>query len=448
MNHQLLDRMPPSDLDAELSVIGSILISPALLDELSGRLHSHDFYGDANQRLWRHILAMRKSGEPVDSTTLVSRLKTLGDFEVIGGGAYLGRCISSVPHAAHASYYANIVREKSVLRSLITTGTDMLRRAFAEDGDAVQQLASAERSLIELRMNRDPLSGARHIAEIAAEAVHRIRADAATLACPGVMTGLADLDEIQGAIHGGELFVLAARPGRGKTSFAIQWAQHVAKRRGNVLFVSLEMSGLELVKRALCGAAGISSTRVRSGQASLAEIDLLADALPVFDVPVHVVANRRMSIGHITAAARRLQTSGGLAMVVVDYIGRVQPDNIRCPRHEQVTQIVCDLKTLARELDVPVLALCQLKREDDATPTLSSLRESGDIEAEADYVGFLHTEVAKATKSKSGVTVPPNTAMDGEQIQFIVAKGRFSGTGRVSLRWYKAETRFESNRAF
>jgi replicative DNA helicase len=442
----ILDRQPPFDLDAERGVLGSILLLPDACDDVALVLRPDDFFDDAHRRLFQHMVEMHDAGQKIDVTLLVDRLKSSGDFETIGGAAYLYKVGQAVPNAAHARFYARIVREKSTLRSLIQASTEILRDAYEEQREAKHLLSEAEQRIFAILENRGTASVPR-IQDVLHQAMDRLDARMrGEHMAGGVETGFRKLDELTGGLHNSELSVVAARPSMGKTALAMNIAEYVARKLGEpTLLVSLEMSGLELADRLLCSAAGVNGHRLRNGTISQAERQrLVRMAAEISQKPLYVDDSPSRTVSEIAAAARRIRRrEQRLGLVIIDYLQLIEPDNPSDSRQEQVARITRRLKGLAREANVPVLVLAQLNRQaedsKDHRPRLSHLRESGAIEQDADVVMFVHREEYYRHGS------------DKEQFeglaQIIIAKQRNGPTGEVELVWEKEHTRFRNKAA-
>ena len=440
---ELLDRQLPYDLDAEMGVLGSILLMPDACDEVALVVRSDDFFDEANRRLFAHMQGMHDAGGKIDVTLLVDRLKSSGEFEMVGGAAYLYKISQSVPNAAHARYYAAIVREKSTLRSLIQASTEILRNAYEEQRDAKLLLSEAEQKIFSILDSRGSSSLA-VIRDILHEAMDRLdarmRGEQTTDA---VDSGFTDLDALTGGLHNSELIILAARPSMGKTAFAMNIAEHVAMQiRRPTLFVSLEMSAIELADRMLCSVARVDGHRLRNGTlGNNDKLRLVEKASEISQAPLYVDDSPSRTVSEIAAAARRIKRQqNDLGLIVIDYLQLIEPDNNNDSRQEQVAKIARRLKGLAREAKVPVLCLAQLNRqaEDsrDHRPRLSHLRESGAIEQDADVVMFVHREEyylrGEEQKEHEGLA------------EIIISKQRNGPVGDVELRWEKKYTRFQS----
>lgn len=438
----ILDRAPPCDVSAEVAVLGSILIKPDVCDDLVMILKADDFYDDANRKLYEHITEMIDAGQKIDPTLLVNRLKSADDYEAAGGTAYLAKLANSVPNAAHAVYYAEIVRSKATLRKLIEASTSILRDAYDETQDPKDLLSQAEQRVFQIQDARTGQS-AESINDLLKQAMERIDARMkGTHAVGGVDTHFTDYDAMCGGLHNGELVILAARPSMGKTAFALNVAENVSfLSRAPVLFVSLEMSGIELADRLLCSVARVNGHQLRNGTISQDDRKRLVEkAIEVSNAPLFVDDSPSRTVSEISAVARRIkQREKNLGLIVIDYLQLIEPDNPRDPRQEQVAKIARRLKGMAREQKVPVLCLAQLNRQaeegKDHRPRMSHLRESGAIEQDADVVMFVHREEYYHRGDEA--------SQYAGQAEIIIAKQRNGPVGDVELTWEKQFTRFQ-----
>lgn len=443
LSSEILDRLPPQNLDAEKGVLGSLLLDPQMCDEIALMLRPEDFYADANQRLYRNLLAMHEQGKRIDITLLVERLKQEGEYEAIGGAAYLAEVAQSVPYAANAAYYAEIVRNKATVRELIHAGTEILRDAWDPTYDPRELVSHAEEKIFAVH-DRRSTDRVTHIENLLIEAFDRIDARLAKGEGDATPTHFRDLDQLTGGLHPGEFVVLAARPSMGKTALATNIAENVAIiSRVPVLFVSLEMARLELAQRLLCSQGSIDGSKFRSGFISADEREKLMEASgKLSQSPLFIDDTPTRTVTEIAACARRLKRKENLGLIVIDYLQLVQPDDPRDPRQEQVAKMARRLKGLARELNVPVICLAQLNRQVEASgreehrPRLSHLRESGAIEQDADVVMFVHREEYYHTKEKA-----EELGIVGQGL-LILAKQRNGPTGDIKLQWNANYTRF------
>ncbi len=443
---EILQRQPPFDLEAEMGVLGSILLLPEVCDEIATVLRVDDFYDDANRTLFGHLREMHDEGKKIDVTLLVSRLRKAEDYEAIGGAAYLGRLSTAVPNAAHAVYYAQIVAEKATCRKLIQSATEILRDAYDQTQEPRELVAQAEQRVFAIMDGRSSQSVS-SISDILHQAMDRIDARMCSDHTEGtVETGYLDFDAMTGGMHQGELIILAARPSMGKTAFAMNIAENISMNKlGAVLFISLEMSGIELADRMLCSVARVNGHKLRNGDITQEERGrLLEKANEISQAPLFVDDSPSRTVSEIAAGARRIIRQGQpLGLVVIDYLQLIEPDNPRDPRQEQVAKIARRLKGMARELKVPVLCLSQLNRQaedsKDHRPKLSHLRESGAIEQDADVVMFVHREEyyqrGEEREQYAG------------QAEIIIAKQRNGPIGEVELLWEKNYTRFQNKAA-
>lgn len=426
---ELIDRQMPFDLQAEIGVLGSIVLMSDVLNDLVTIIRPEDFYDDAHRKLFTHMCALHESGKKFDDTLLVNRLRTAGDYEAIGGGAYLSKIVNAVPHGAHAIYYAEIVREKAAFRSLIYAATETLRDAYEEAKPAAEISAGLVDRLVTGAQHAETVRP-RLIEEVCQQVVNEFRARIGRPEPPAISSGLEAASRAGFLISVGELLVLAARPGGGKTAFLSQVALHNAKQGQTVLFVSLEMKAESVVKRQLFAAAGINGHSVRKCGADRTTVDDLERAIANFaGLPLIVWDPGRIDVGAIRSMACRVKRDHGLRLLIIDYTSWVVPDDPREQRREQVGQIVKGLRSIGQQLEVPVLLAHQLSRDSEKEkPRLSHLRESGTVEEDADVVCFLDpVEVVAGSP---------------QLINLIVAKNRHGAKGETRLRWFPETTQF------
>lgn len=440
---EILDRLPPQNLEAEKGVLGSLLLVPEVCDDVALLLRAEDFYSHANQIIYSHLLALHNDGRHGDITLLVDRLTKEGDLESIGGIDYLGQVAQSVPTAANAVYYAEIVRDKATLRALIHASTDILREAYDQSLEARELLSRAEEKVFAI-LEQKGTADVAPLEDVLHQAMDRI--DARLMkggGIGGMSTGFADLDGMTGGLHENELVIIAARPSMGKTAFAANIAEHVSiKDNVATLFVSLEMSRLELAERMLCSHGRINGHKLRNGFISPVDRKKLVEASArMSQAPLFIDDSPSRTMTEIAATARRLKRRSNLALIVIDYLQLIEPDNPKDPRQEQVAKIARRLKGLARELKVPVVCLAQLNRQAEVSrdnrPRLSHLRESGAIEQDADVVMFVHRDEYYQTNEEDRARV-------AGQADIILAKQRNGPVGEVKLSWLQDYTRFEN----
>lgn len=442
---EILGREQPFNLDAERGVLASIMLSPEICDEVIPLLKVEDFYDPAHARLYFHLTEMQSSGMQVDLMLLNERLATHGDRELVGGPAGLVQIFNSQVTPSYFRHYAQIVRQKSTVRALISACSDLMLRAYEPQEDSGKLLDEAEQRVFAIRESRHS-SKLISLDKSLDEAIQRLELRLEGRDLEGnVDCGFKDLDALLGGFHASELIIIAARPSMGKTAFALNIAENVIlKSQRPVLFISLEMAAIELTERLLCSVARVNSHRLRNG--SLSKDDrqkLVRIAGEINQAKLFIDDTPSQTISEIAAAARRIKRQQkDLALIVVDYLQLIEPDNNSDPRQEQVARIARRMKGLAKELKVPVVCLAQLNRqaEDsrDHRPRLSHLRESGAIEQDADVVMFVHRKDYYRGGEDGAVSEE-----DQSKAQIIVAKQRNGPVGDVDVAWRRDFTRFE-----
>jgi replicative DNA helicase len=432
-------RLPPQNLDAERGVLGSILLLNEAIDEIGESLKAEHFYSDAHQKIYAAIHQLYEDGiRGIDAITLAEELIRRSDFESIGGAAYLTEILEAVPHAAHVRYYATIVREKWMLRTLISNCTEILAESYSLTDNVEELLQSAEKRIFSI-MEQQTNTGNIAIGDILIETFNRIdERMLQTGDVTGITTGFTDLDRQTTGFQATELIILAARPSMGKTAFVCNVAEAVARKSGKgVLLFSLEQSNLELAERFLAITAKINGHDLRAGRLSEAQRDLLYQASDDLSrLPLFIDDKPGRTMTQVSAIARRQHRKAPLGVIIIDYLQLIEPDEKNLPREQQIAQISRRLKFLAKELRVPVIALAQLNRgvelREDKRPRLADLRESGSIEQDADMVMFLHRPDAYDPEDRPG------------EAEIIVAKHRSGPTGIIRLTWRKEYMRFEN----
>jgi replicative DNA helicase len=434
----LTDRLPPQNLEAERGVLGGVLLDNDVLHEVVGLLRVEDFYRDSHQVLYRAIRDLYDRGHAVDSITLSEELTKRGEFAKAGGAEGLAEVLGSVPHAANAKFYAEIVRQKAIVRELIEAANEVLREGYANTHSAADLLEMAEQRVFQIA--EDGVTGETvELSDVMTQAMDRIVARSEHRhAVTGVGTGFYELDDMTCGFQAGQLIILAARPSMGKTALALNVCEHVAIDQGRaVLFVSLEMGALELAERLLCARAKVDGHKLRTGNLGQREMVVLGEGYnELSHAPMFIDDTPTRNMLQITANARRLKLRRELGLVVVDYIQLVDAEESRDSRQEQIAKISRRLKALARDLKVPVIALSQLNRavetREDRRPRMADLRESGAIEQDADMVLLLHRPEYYDPNDQPGIA------------ELIVAKNRSGATGTIKLTFLKNLTRFEN----
>jgi len=433
------EKIPPQNLQAEQSVLGSMLIDKNAIVRVIELLDPESFYRDAHRFIYEVILKLFDKGEPVDSITVTECLRNDGKLDAVGGSVYIADLINSVPTSANVEHYARIVEEKSVLRRLISAGTSIVRDAFEEPEDVNAVLDTAEKSIfnIALKRFREGFYKVDSVLKKVLEKIDKLYSKKETLT--GITSGFADLDNLTAGFQNADLIIIAARPAVGKTALALNIAQNVAIRHKiPVAVFSLEMSKEQLAQRMLCSEAEIDGLRLKTASLPDAGWKKLTRALgKLSESPIYIDDSAAITATEIRAKARRLKVEHGLGLVIIDYMqlmsGRYRVEN----RVQEISEIARSLKTLARELDIPVVAISQLSRaveqRTDRIPRLSDLRESGEIEQTADVVIFIHREDYYNPASEKA-----NIA------EVIIAKQRNGPVGTIELVFRKEIAKFSS----
>jgi replicative DNA helicase len=438
-----LDRLPPQSIEAEQSVLGALLIDKDAVIEVAEFLRADDFYRGHHGTIYAAVLDLYERREPVDLVTVSEVLERTGHLDAVGGSAYLTSLINLTPTAVNAVHYGRIVERKAVLRNLIAAAGRIAGIGYEETADVSAAVDRAEQELFAVSQKRieagfSPLKALLHSAYDRLDYLHQHKGEIS-----GVKTGFKDLDTLTTGLQRSDLIVLAARPSIGKTSLALNIAEHAAVREGKTVGIfSLEMSKEQLVLRLLSSVANIDSQRLRTGFLEEMDFTRLAPAMNnLAEAPIYIDDTPNISTMELRTKARRLQAEAGLDMLVVDYLQLMQStiQSRDANRVQEVSEITRGLKSLARELQVPVVALSQLSRQaemrESKEPRLSDLRESGSIEQDADLVIFLWREKERGTEEVDA---------DGEVVKLRLAKHRNGPTGELALWFKKRQTRFVS----
>ncbi|MDP3764497.1 MAG: replicative DNA helicase [bacterium] len=432
INPVSIDKLPPQSIEAEESVLGALLMDKNAIIRVADFLHSEDFYKRQHQLIYSAVLFLYEKSEPVDVLSLSNRLKEASQLESIGGTSYLTGLINSVPTASNVLHYAKIVRHKKILRDLLSASQDIAQLGWQENQDIELVLDEAERrifSIAEKSLKQDFVS-IKSALEDAFERIDKLHKGDGALR--GVPTGFSDLDHYLAGLQKSDLIVLAARPSLGKTSLALNIAGHVAiKEKIPVGIFSLEMSKEQLVDRMLASEAGVDLWKLRTGRLSMdgedSDFSRIQEAMGVLaEAPIFIDDAASSNIIQMRTMARRLQAEHGLGLIIVDYLQLMEGRNNNEGRTQEISEISRSLKNLARELNVPVLAISQLSRAVESRspqiPRLSDLRESGSIEQDADVVLFIYREDREK----------PNTEKKNVA-EIHIAKHRNGPTGKIEL---------------
>ncbi|OES46309.1 replicative DNA helicase [Domibacillus iocasae] len=438
MSDVLTDRVPPQNIEAEQAVLGAIFLEPSALTVASEILIPEDFYRNAHQQIYLTMLKLGDHGKAVDVVTVTEDLAAQKLIEDVGGISYLSELASAVPTAANIEYYARIVEEKSLLRRLIRTATTIASDGYEREDEVEGLLSEAEKSIMEVAQRKN--AGAFHnIKDVLVrtydniELLHNRKGDVT-----GIPTGFAELDRMTAGFQRNDLIIVAARPSVGKTAFALNIAQNVATNTDETVAIfSLEMGAEQLVMRMLCAEGNINAQSLRTGALTDEDWRKLTMAMgSLSNSGIYIDDTPGVRIGEIRSKCRRLKQEQGLGMILIDYLQLIQGNGRSGEnRQQEVSEISRSLKALARELEVPVIALSQLSRgveqRQDKRPMMSDIRESGSIEQDADIVAFLYRDdyYDKESENKN-------------MIEIIIAKQRNGPTGTVELAFVKEYNKF------
>ena len=433
-----LGKVPPHDLEAEQAIIGSMLTDRDAVISAIEILKEEDFYREDNKAIYTAILNLYNRAEPIDIITVKSELESMGKFEQVGGLEYLAELPEKVPTTANAMKYIKIVEEKSTLRRLIKTANEIIELGYSPTEDVEDIMEGAEKKIFNIMQEKNQ-KGYAPIKDVLVESFTKLeelynRKQHIT----GVPSGFTELDYRTAGFHGSELILIAARPAMGKTAFALNIATNAAvKANVPVAVFSLEMSKEQLVNRILCSESMVDSNKVRTGKLEEDDWTKLAGAIgPLSEAEIFIDDTPGINITEIRAKCRKLKLEKNIGMVVIDYLQLIQGSNKRGgSREQEISEISRSLKILAKELDVPVIALSQLSRaaeqRPDHRPMLSDLRESGAIEQDADIVMFLYRDDYYNPDSE-----------DKDIAEVIIAKQRNGPIGTIELVWLPRYTQF------
>lgn len=433
-NHEL--RLPPQDLVAERSVLGCIMLQDSCLDDVADFLQVQHFYADVHGIIFAAMLKLHEDSTKIDSVTLANALDQASQLDDVGGVPYLLEVLDTVPYSAHVKYYAEIVRDKWIQRSLTQQCDDTLRDCYESSDDTPQILDRAEQRLFGILESQEG-DQKTAIKDLLIPTLQRI---SARMEKRGVISGLPsgfnDLDRLTNGFQESELIILAARPSMGKTALVCNIAEWSASVSGTTtLIFSLEQSKLELVERFMCIRSRVDGHKLRKGEIDETERHAILQATEELErLPLHIDDKSQRTVTQISAICRRHKRRNNLGLVIIDYLQLIEPEDKRANREQQIAQITRRLKGIAKDCSVPLIALSQLNRgvelREDKRPRLSDLRESGAIEQDADIVMFLHRPEHYVPDDRPGLA------------EIIVAKHRSGPTGVVNLQWRKESMRF------
>jgi replicative DNA helicase len=429
----------PSSVESERSILGAILLDNALCNQAIEMLRREEFFLDSHRKIYTKMISLAERVMPIDFVTLTDELRRAGEFEQVGGATYIASLIDGVPRTDTIEHYAKIVKSKAMLRRMISASNQIIALCLDEEEETMTIVDKAEQMIFQIAEDRIR-QGFQYIGDVAERRLEQIEQMAGRPEMiTGVPTGFTDFDRLTSGLQRQDLVILAARPSMGKTALALNIAQYAAKNGSVIGIFSLEMSNEQLVSRLLCSEARVDAHRLRTGYLNREEWAKLADALRrVTEMQIYLDDTPGQGVLEMRAKSRRLKAEHGLDLLIVDYLqlmtgrGRIES------RQQEVSQISREMKGLAKELDIPVIALSQLSRAPetrggDHKPQLSDLRESGAIEQDADLVCFIYREeVYNPTDENRGIA------------ELIVGKQRNGPTGLLQLAFLKEFTRFDN----
>ncbi|MGA2516570.1 MAG: replicative DNA helicase [Thermodesulfobacteriota bacterium] len=433
-------KLPPQHIEAEQSVLGGILIENEAINRVMELLDADDFYRDAHRKIFDALINLSERDEPADLITLTNELRKIDQLDSVGGASYLAALIDSVPTAANIEYYARIVKEKAILRKLIQTSTEIITQSYEDRGDVEGFLDEAERAIFEIseKRVRPSFYPIREIVKQSFTTIERLfkKKEAVT----GVPSGFKELDRMTAGFQPSDLIIIAGRPSMGKTAFCLDVVEYAAiENKIPVAIFSLEMSKEQLVIRMLCSQANVEGTRLRTGY--LTESDwpkLTIAAGNLSEAPIYIDDTAALSALELRAKARRLKSEYGLGMVIVDYLQLMKGRSRVESRQQEISEISRSLKALAKELNIPVIAVSQLSRKTEERtgnrPQLSDLRESGAIEQDADLILFIYRDEVYNRAEDN-----PNRG----KAEVIIGKQRNGPIGKIDLAFLDKFTTFK-----
>ncbi|HEY7979979.1 MAG TPA: replicative DNA helicase [Candidatus Eremiobacteraceae bacterium] len=433
-----IDRVPPQNLDAEQAVLGALMVDRELMSVLGEIVQRADFYAPHHATIFENLQRLYERGEPIDKVSVAEELRRRKLLDDVGGAEFLSRLLDSVPTTASAEYYARVVAEKAILRSLIGAGTRIAQIGFEPSDDVDETLDRCEQMIFQIgRRQGAGFVLVKDLLKPAFEQIDKLYHQQGQVT--GVPSGFKRLDQFTAGFQAGELIIVAARPSMGKTSLALNVTMYAARDAGKAAALfSLEMSNEQLVQRLLSGEAKLDAQRLRTGNIKDEEWSDITAAMGVLaEVPIYIDDSAALTVSEVRSRCRRLKANTGLDLIVVDYLQLLRPSNPRVTSRVEIIDEICrGLKALAKELKVPVIALAQLNRSpemrNDKRPMLSDLRESGGIEQEADVVAFIYRDEY----------YNPPTPENEHLAEIIIAKQRNGPTGTVMLRFDKKFTTF------
>ena len=435
----LKDKVPPHNEEAEQAALGAILLDNDAIDSALEYLRPDDFYSTANQRVFKAVLRLHSQGQQkADIITVVAELRQMGELDAAGGPAYVASLTNAVPSSANIEHYAALVQDCSLRRAMLRLSAEISTRSFDESTEGRMILEEAQQRILELGEDRlrTTFKSTRELVNKAIERLEELSKSKTNYT--GIPSGFDDLDNMTSGFQNSELSIIGARPSMGKTALALTMASHITiDKKIPAAFFSLEMSDIALVLRLFSSESRIESEKIRKGffsESERAKIYHAAERL--YEAPLYIIDTPGMKLMELRAMARRLHFQHKIEILFIDYITLITSENRDIPRHEQIAEISRSLKSLARELQIPIVALSQLRRDAEGKqPNLADIRESGSIEQDADLVMFLHRERENDPRQGKGA--------EGKT-ELIIAKQRNGPVGKVDIVFIPKYARFES----
>ncbi|MBU1170793.1 MAG: replicative DNA helicase [Proteobacteria bacterium] len=437
----VLTKLPPHSIEAEESILSAILIDNDTLTDVADILKPHDFYKPSHQIIFKSMSELYSKGEPVDLVTIVNHLRESGKLEETGGAAYLARLMDSVPITVNAEYHARIIHDKASLRRLIEKSSEIIHRCYEERGDVADTIDFAQTAIFNVADNKLKPSFS-HLSELINLNINTLEERQNNNSeYSGIPSGYKQFDALTSGLQNSDLIILAARPSMGKTAFALNMARNVAIDENKLVAVfSLEMAKEQLSMRLLTSEARVNSDRLKTGMIGEDDWQRVTEAAGVIsEAPIYIDDSPNITAMEIRAKARRLKLDKNLALIIIDYLQLMKGPSMGDRRDLEIAEISRSLKSLAKELNIPIIALSQLNRmleqRADKRPMMSDLRESGAIEQDADIIAFIYRDEVYNKEENN-----PNKG----KAELIVAKNRNGATGKAHLTFIGKYTRFEN----
>ena len=437
----LKDKIPPHNLEAEMATLGALLLDGKSIETVISYLRPDRFSSIQHQKIFSAMLSLFNKSKNLDILTVIEELRTVGDLDAVGGHAYISSLTDVVPTSANIEYYAKIVYENAVRRDIIGISSKMISSSYDETKEVRGVLEEAQKLIFDLTDTNQTASYMNALDSVTAAfaLIEKIYRNKGQLS--GIPSGFTDLDTMTNGFHAAELIILGARPSQGKTALALSMVKHIAiDKKIPSLFFSLEMPNSQLMLRLISQVSHVSSQKIKSGRLTMGELQTLGDACGLmYDCPLYIVDTPNMKLLDLRAMARRLRTQVGIEIIFIDYMTLIQSEDTSKgkPIYEIVSEISSSLKSLARELNIPIVVLSQVGRDAQGrAPTMADIRGSGSIEQDADVIMFIHRETQKEEKGQEKDRELPEPA------ELILAKQRNGPIGTIDIQFMPHYTQF------